>query len=322
MTVPGLQIDSLGRVKINSQGMVLLANEGDPCCCGGGGTGKPCDCTCGNSVECGEGGADLCCCALEWDATYTASGSCQCNIDTSVWQEATTSQFGVFSEGTTPTSPAPDSGVTANLFDGSWSIEFTATRRCVNGIVVGRTYGTYQLDYVYYLFYLDGVSGAAGYTSSTIEINFDFPHVINYMDVFDGDFQVWETAFGGGTPGDGEDVPVPMFPLLQSPSGDLCSLAYDSATSLFSGTYPWSGTAPASFIPYTYGSWSGSTTRSRSCSSRSGSTSETWVLNAIKYVGPFISPEELGVGSATREYSWSLSIDVITPCDPDPCDLL
>ena len=311
--------------KLLREGSLAVRGTDSTCCCAS--PGGKCSCTQATSLdrrECPDTGDELCCSAYEWDATYSASGSATCGVDASMWVEATSSQIGLWSSSSGIPSPAPDNLVVNNLLDSSWSMDYTVTQRCTDGVTVRTTEGTYIHDYS---IYGDTGGGTYGYLTDSLEINFSYSGGPNEFDRFSGDF------FGAGAIADPDAIPPPAMPdaidgaihiplLLQPQSG--CSQNYNESGIAITGhRYPWlpfEDIAPSLFYPQEgFSTFSGTTAISRTCTARSGSASETWVLQALDISDP-LDTVLVGAGSASRSYTWSCSVTVVTECDPDPCE--
>lgn len=321
-----IQIDSLGRVKLDPSGRVILAAAGDPCCCGGTGGTDPCACNSAEFTTCPGNGDPLCCSGKEWDATITASGSCTCTCG--LWNLQTGSSGTI---GTPPNTegaftgdedaipdPPPDDD---KLFEGTWSLSVTITKRCVAGFSQYRSSGTLQVDYLYYGYRED--SNTWGTITDTYEVVWADEQGADMMGV---------TATVNNADGLFPFVPVPhravptaLFPPVWGPIAD-CYETYTTGGLLFSNEVPWYGVSGtlggAVFLPEAgYHSMSGTANASNACSYRSNSSTFNWVLYGLPGGdGPFVEADWIPVGGATQEASFALSINVITDCDPDPCE--
>lgn len=324
-----VQIDSQGRVKLNPDGLVILADEGDPCCCGGGASGEPCECVIRLYGDCPGDVADQCCSALEYDAVITASGSAYSAVDPSLWRFQTNTQSGLFYNlygfAELP-DPPPTDGV---LVDLEWSIDATVSVRCVKGVRTVTSTGSYYFAAVWYA-EVDGVFGMQERFESG-----------SWTDGVGSGLPPWfgATASRDRTAIQPIGMPVNMadffngvvgaYPPVTAPAS-LCSETYGTGSLTFEiGRAPIPGLnvdpldpMGRTFVPFEQAafSYTGSATGSNSCDGFSQSASFSWDLFAAPSAetgGPVFS-----AGSGSQSYSVSVDLNVLTDCDPDPCDLL
>ena len=289
-----VQIDSQGRVKLNPDGLVILADEGDPCCCGGGASGEPCSCSYVIFRECPGDDPTLCCSALEFDLITTIRAETTTTIDPAAW--------GLLLFGYEPIAePVPEDGV---LLDGYFEYENTTSVRCVKGVRVVTHTGAFRWALEWY----DGTSainntasGEVTWTDATTGPGVTYGHTVDYgAEIVTGFSSDLGSAF---------EAVSKLYPPLLATQTD-CVETYGVGSILTTVT-------PYVFVPVNFAfggtQLSGTGTTSADCTFRTSSMRFEW--------------DFLGSGGATYGTSvqtWEMSDQTIvyTECDPDPCDLL
>lgn len=311
----------------------IVAGVNSSCCagCGGDSGGGQCNCSTGYFTQCPGTGGALCCSAKEWDADITASGSCICTVGTGFWNLATGSGGTVLTPPNTPglftgnenaiPQPPPTDG---KLFEGTWTLNMTNTKRCVGGFNSIRSTGTLRFDYIYYGFSED--TNTWGMIAREYEITWTDEPGVNLMNVA-------ATVNNIGSqlpfvPVAQPTVPTSIFPPVWGPLV-ACVEAYSTGSLQFPNALPWYGMIGgpslypgAGFFPelgyYTY---TGIANGSNNCAIRSNNSRFDWVLYGLPGGnGPFTQDDWQAMGNASQQVAFSLNVRVLTPCDPDPCD--
>ena len=293
MTASRVQIDSLGRVKLNQDGMVLMADEGDPCCCGGGGSGKPCDCVVSYVKECPGDTDSLCCSAVQFDEnTYI-----RCETDTTVDPSA----WGLPLFGYTSGLPAaPTDGV---LLDGYWEYENTLSVRCVAGVQVVTQTGAFRWSVNWYG--EDGVNHA-----DSGEITWSVPPVdsgalLVSIDTVHG--PGYDPVNGVFPPSSPDTVLIALYPPRIVTVTD-CVETYGEG-SILTSAYPYFY-VPAGFAVGGI-SVTGTGTSNASCAVRTSDMRFEW---------DFLGAGAVVYGTSVQTWEFSETTTVYEDCDPDPCD--
>lgn len=310
-----VQVDAQGRLKLNPQGMVILSDAEDPCCCGGGTSGTPCSCHSGTFTECPGSGDTICCSALTYTATISATGSCECNVDPTKWQLSETGQPGLFTgdEDAIP-DPPPTSGV---LFEGTWSLDMTVTKTCVDGFNQVRSSGTLAYDYVYYG-YDEGTATWGEITDTVSFVWTDEPgsNVMGLAATVDPFVNIPFPAVAASAL---LAMPRGLLPFILGPQTDCVESWPNGSLSYISDRVPWYGLrgtlAGVIFYPNAgFNEYQANVSGSNSCAVRENDSRVEWDLLGLDGDG---DPQVYG--SAVQEYDVGVVISATTECDPDPC---
>lgn len=326
MTVPATQVDSLGRIKVDQYGRVILANAGDPCCCDDGGGGSdPCQCFYRDVPDCVGGSITNNCEAYEYDADISASGSTSSTIDPTIWQLVTDSQTGLFTGSADPSGipDAPDLGV---LLESEWELNATVTVRCVDGVLSKTTSGTFSYSANYYC-YDAGDGGWANRTFSDSYTWTDEPSTNVFNEMADPsrqlpiagiDFFTYAASFMAISPAIRGFFP----PVTATVYG--CSDSYPNGSLLFSNDrvpmYAISNQLIGlTFLPDSgYAEVAVIADGENDCNGSTQSATATWSFYGLAPTGdtyPLPEFEQYAAGGATQTYSWSISFTNVAPCE-------
>lgn len=326
MTVPGVQIDSIGRVKIDQYGRVILARDGDPCCCTATGGMLPCD-------ECYE--RTIYDCPGYTEPTYSpttvygseyffqldASGETKCTIAPLYWVYGDSDTSGLWYTPVEivddqPAIPdAPPEGIN-NVVDMEWTLSVVVHVRCVNGVIIVTASGSAYCAYSVW----NAETGA--YDTGTVSTSWtDAPlSALLGQGLFDEVAEatafIDPTVFGGpafptgSVPGFWPPVTAPLFGCSQSfPNG---SLTFSDARRPFGrfggdGVFLW-------FLPVDGGfnENDGTATASNDSGGYSQSASWDWTLYAT---GTESSPDLVPAGYASQEFSLTVQLLSVQECE-------
>jgi len=319
----GVQLDAHGRVRLDASGRVILANAGDPCCCGGGGSGDPCECEYRTVTACPGTGTEYNCEALEYTVDIDASGSTLSTIADGFWFIANETTAGLFTGSAGPEfvpDPPPEDGV---LIDFSWNLNANVSVRCVDGNVERRTSGTFSYSLNYYGYqsgawdnrlysdsvtWADEIAGSGGFGDKA-DLTRTFPAVGRLTSYLGSLASIVEPLRG-------------LFPPITAPV-TACSESHPSGSLLFAydrvPMYDISNQVIGlDFLPQSYNEVSGATTGANDCDGSEQAAEFNWTLRGLE---PYDDPSlglilrPFDVGGATQTYNWSTQITVLAGCD-------